>query len=117
VLAPPVPASVRGGAFAGVSPEVGTENTATENAANTDMGKWYDYILDYMSRPEGAGLWQTPASGVRALARAMSVAELGNESGEANYVGLASRVSKQIREQAHLSTGDKLGVDVAQSKF
>lgn len=64
--------------------------------------KWYEYILDYMSRPEGAGLWKSPAQGVRDLARIMSIEETGNESSEDNYVSIVSKVAKRIRsEESH----------------
>lgn len=66
-----------------------------------------------MSRSEGRELWQVPPKGVRVLARAMSKMDTGNEANEDGYVGIASKVTKRIREEAHLSNGDKLGVDVA----
>lgn len=107
--------SVSVNAFQGVSPEVDVSQTGTGNAGNTeggDMGKWYEYILDYMSRPEGAGLWKTPAEGVRVLARAMSATETGSEAAENSYVSIASKVSRRIRENARLETGERLGTDI-----
>ena len=105
------------GVFPGVSqsvaPEVAPPLTPTGNTGNTnDLGKWYDYILEYMSHPEGAGLWKTPAQGVRDLARVMSVEETGNEASEDAYVGIVSRVAKRIRTEATLPGGDRLDVDV-----
>lgn len=109
-----VPQSVSGAVSQSVSPEVDTLPPATGNAGNTpDLGKWYKWILDYMTRPEGRELWQVPPKGVRALARAMSKLDTGNEASEDSYVGIASKVTKRIREEAHLSNGDKLGTDVA----
>jgi hypothetical protein len=108
-----VPKQVFSGVSQSVSPEVDPPQPATGNTGNTnDLGKWYDYILEYMSRPEGRDLWQVPPKGVRALARAMSVEETGNEGSEDSYVGIASKVTRRIRDEARLSTGDKLGVDV-----
>jgi hypothetical protein len=55
-----------------------------------------------MSRPEGAGLWKSPAQGVRDLARIISIEETGNESSEDNYVSIVSKVAKRIRsEESH----------------
>jgi len=79
---------------------------------SNNLGKWYDYILEYMSRPEGAGLWKTPAQGVRDLARVMSVEETGNEASEDAYVGIASKVAKRIRAEATLSGGSPSGLDI-----
>lgn len=112
-----VPGSVPKNAFSGVpdgvAPEVGVSQTNAGNAENTgDLGKWYEFILTYMAQPEGRGLWSTPPSGVRALARAMSVAETGNDSGEGNYVSIASRVSRRIREEAVLPGGARFGTDI-----
>ena len=111
-----VSASVRDGVF----PEVETAETAKTptppangNTGNTpDMGKWYEYILDYMERPEGAGLWKQPAEGVRELARVMSVTETGNEAAEDSYVGIVSKVAKRIRNEARLPSGARLGTDI-----
>ena len=77
-----------------------------------NAGKWYEYILAYMGRPEGAGLWKQPAQGVRELARAMSVLETGNEANEDNYVSIVSKAAKQIRNSARLPNGDRLGTDI-----
>lgn len=99
--------SVSPGVFPGVSrgvvPEVAPPPPPVGNTGNTnDLGKWYEYILDYMSRPEGAGLWKSPAQGVRDLARIMSIEETGNESSEDNYVSIVSKVAKRIRsEESH----------------
>jgi hypothetical protein len=108
--------SVRGGVF----PEVETSETAetptpqveTNTGNAPDAGKWYDYILSYMGRPEGADLWKQPAKGVRELARAMSVLETGNEANEDNYVSIVSKAAKQIRNSARLPNGDRLGTDI-----
>jgi hypothetical protein len=50
-----------------------------------------------MNTPDGAGLWQSPARGVRALARAMSRHATGDESAEDSYVSIASKVAADIR--------------------
>ena len=50
-----------------------------------------------MRTPRGAGLWKEPPSGVRELARAMSLADTGSRSNESGYVGIASKVTRQIR--------------------
>lgn len=64
------------------------------------LSGWYEYILAYMNTPEGAGLWQSPARGVRALARAMSRHATGDEEAEDSYVSIASKVAADIRAQA-----------------
>jgi hypothetical protein len=113
VAPPPVPQPVPGAVFAGVPPEVDVSQDDVANTANAaDLGKWYEFIIDYMARSDGRELWQTPPRGVRQLARAMSVAETGREDNEDSYVGIASRVTKRIREEARLSNGSQLGVDV-----
>jgi hypothetical protein len=93
-------------------PETPTPQAETNTGNAPDAGKWYDYILSYMGRPEGTGLWNQPAQGVRELARAMSVLETGNETSEDNYVSIASKVAKQIRAAARLPNGDRLGTDI-----
>lgn len=108
--------SVSQGVFPGVSqgvvPEVAPPPAPPGNTGNAnDPGKWYEYILDYMSRPEGAGLWKSPAVGVRDLARIMSRMETGSNAAEDNYVSIVSKVAKQIRSEATLPGGDKLGTD------
>ena len=80
-----------------------------------DNGKWYEFILAYMTTPAGRGLWQTPARGVRELARVMSRHETGNEASEGSYVSIASKMAERIRKEAHLPTGEKLGLDVSVS--
>ena len=110
---PSVSQSVPKGVFPGVSPEVDPVLPATGNTGNTqDFGKWYEWILDYMSRPEGRDLWQVPPKGVRALARAMSKMDTGSEANEDGYVGIASKVTKRIRAEATLPSGAPLGTDI-----
>lgn len=58
---------------------------------------WYEYIFAYMNTSHGAGLWQSPARGVRALARAMSRHATGSEAAEDGYVSIASKVAADIR--------------------
>lgn len=107
-----VSSSVRSEVF----PEVETAETAPTptpqangNTGNTDPAKWDAFILDYMTtHPE---LWQTPPSGVRELARAMSRHDTGNEVSEDSYVSIASKTTKRYRTEARLPSGDKLGVD------
>lgn len=114
---PSVSQSVPKGVSQSVSeplPDVTYTPVSTGNTGNAnDPGKWYEWILDYMSRSEGRELWQVPPKGVRVLARAMSKMDTGSEANEDGYVGIASKVTKRIREEAHLSNGDKLGTDVA----
>ena len=93
-----VRAGVFTNAFAAVSPEVAPTPQPSANTANT-IGKWYDFILNYMSSPRGAGLWNQPPTGVRELARAMSLAETGSRDGENSFVGIASKIAQQIRER------------------
>ena len=89
------------GVSCGVSPEVDPPPAAPGNAppvnAAQDASGWYEYILAYMNTPDGAGLWQSPARGVRALARAMSRHATGDEEAEDSYVSIASKVAADIR--------------------
>lgn len=105
--------SVSDGVFPGVSPEVDPPPPSTGNTGGImDNGKWYEFILAYMTTSAGRGLWQTPARGVRELARVMSRHETGNEASEGSYVSIASKMAERIRKEAYLPSGDRLGVDV-----
>ena len=64
-----------------------------------------------MRTPRGAGLWREPPSGVRELARAMSLADTGSRSNEASYVGIASKVAERFRRDPALRA--EAGVDAA----
>ena len=77
-------------------PPAAPGNAPPVNAAQ-DASGWYEYILAYMNTPDGAGLWQSPARGVRALARAMSRHATGDEEAEDSYVSIASKVAADIR--------------------
>jgi hypothetical protein len=85
----------------GVSPEVDPPPAAPGNAPPVNVAQdasgWHEYILAYMNTPDGAGLWQSPARGVRALARAMSRHATGDEEAEDSYVSIASKVAADIR--------------------
>jgi hypothetical protein len=84
--------------FPAVSPEVAPRQPVSGNTGNTaDGGKWYDYIEAYMATDAGRGLWQSPARGVRDLARAMSCYDIGSEAAEDSYVSIASKVAASIR--------------------
>lgn len=109
--------SVSEEAFPAVSPEVGSPHSGTRNTGNSiDNGKWYEFILAYMTTPAGRGLWQTPARGVRELARVMSRHETGSEESEDSYVSIASKMADRIRTETHLPGGEKLGTDITSSK-
>ena len=64
-----------------------------------------------MRTPRGVGLWREPPSGVRELARAMSLADTGSRSNESGYVGIASKVAERFRRDPALRA--EAGVDAA----
>lgn len=100
--------SVSSDVFPSVSPEVDPSPSKAGNAGNImDNGKWYEFILAYMSTEDGRGLWQSPAEGVRDLARVMSRHDIGNQSAEDSYVGIASKMAARIRKES------KWGIDKA----
>jgi hypothetical protein len=85
----------------GVRPEVAGGgalfvNTSDEPGANDAVMKWYGWVQAYMA--ERPGLWATPPKGIRAMARAMSLAETGSADYEGRYVGVASETCRRIRQ-------------------
>jgi hypothetical protein len=68
---------------------------AGEHPANDAVMKWYGWVQAYMAaRP---GLWATPTKGIRAMARAMRLAEMGSAEHEGRFVGIASETCRRIR--------------------
>jgi hypothetical protein len=73
-------------------------NSGHEPAASDAVAKWYSWVQQYMA--ERPGLWATPPKGIRAMARAMSLAETGSTDHEGRYVGIASETCRRIRTEA-----------------
>lgn len=67
------------------------------NRGDEQVAKWLAWVKAYMA--EHPGLWETPPKGIRAMARAMSVAETGSADQEGKYVGIASETCRRIREE------------------
>ena len=129
---PDAEGGVREGVREGVRP---VYTPPTPQPTNTDQGKWYRFVKDYMSKHPG--LYQEPPKGIRALARAMSRSETGSDEAARRYSGIASSTAKQIRQerneqptgreqlaamgvdlgQVALRTGDRLGIDVTQNEL
>lgn len=61
-----------------------------------DAEKWRLWIEEYAK--ENQSILENPPSGIRTLARAMSVHITGSKESVNNYVGMASRICKEIRE-------------------
>jgi hypothetical protein len=79
----------------GVRPEVAGGGTLFVHSGDEQVAKWYEWVKAYMA--EHPGLWETPPKGIRAMARAMSVAETGSDEHERRFVGIASETCRRIR--------------------
>lgn len=91
--------SVHGDMFAPVRQEV---DPLPPDSMNSDKGKWYDWSVDYMSKH--VELWQTPPTGIREMARQMSMQETGSTDNANRYTGIASSMCKRIRQDAGIGT-------------
>ncbi len=80
-----------------VRPEVTGGEALFANGGDEQVAKWRAWVAAYMA--EHPGLWQTPPKGIRAMARAMSVAETGSADNERRFVGIASQTCRRIREE------------------
>jgi hypothetical protein len=81
----------------GVRPEVEGGETLFVHRGDEQVAKWYEWVKGYMA--EHPALWETPPKGIRAMARAMSLAESGTEVHEGRFVGIASETCRRIREE------------------
>ena len=71
--------------------------TNTSHEHPSEQGKWYEFIKQYMDAHPA--LYQEPPQGIRALARAMSTADTGNDKAAGRYVGIASETARHIRDE------------------
>ena len=72
-----------------------TQRTPPTNTPN-EQGRWHEFVMAYMN--EHQALYSDPPQGIRALARAMSTADTGDDKAAARYVGIASETATRIRE-------------------
>lgn len=100
--------SVRGSVREGVRPVVAPLPPQPTNTPD-DGGKWYGFTRDFME--QHPGLYNEPPQGVRALARAMSVADTGDDKSAQRYVGIASSTAKQIRDERDNATTPPTAAD------
>jgi len=64
--------------------------------SNDNKAKWVPWIEEYAKT--NPGILQTPAKGIRELARAMSEHETGTTENDSKYVGIASETCRLLRD-------------------
>ena len=114
---PSVPQGQNGGEGAPFAAVLPLENGGTERNAGTqeadDAGRWDDVVVAWFAtHPAALSGPIKPPNGISDLARAMCVANEGNDANYENYKGRAHPLFHAFRNSVRLPGGDKLGTDI-----